>query len=73
LLDQARSAFEKKERKDTMIAPASIADWTMLGGLMGSLSSFAARGFRWILKEAEAEHPALEAGHRLVPTGRRAA
>lgn len=73
MLDQARSAFEKDERKDTMITPASVADWAMLGGLMGSLSGLSALGFRWILREAEAEYQTLEDRRLLVPAGRRAA
>jgi hypothetical protein len=56
-----------------MITPASIADWAILGGLMGSLSGFAALGFWWILREAETEHPTLEGRDLLVPAGRRAA
>jgi hypothetical protein len=54
-----------------MIAPASIADWAMLGGLTGALGGFAVLGNRWLLNEAEAEHSTLRDRRPLVPVGAR--
>jgi hypothetical protein len=36
-----------------MITPASVGDWAMVGGLLGTLSSFATLAYRSILKESE--------------------
>jgi hypothetical protein len=56
-----------------MITPASIADWTMLGSLMGSVAGFAALGISWILREAEAEYLTREDRRQITPADRRAA
>ena len=34
-----------------MITPASVADWALFAGMMGSLSALAACGSRWALQE----------------------
>jgi hypothetical protein len=46
-----------------MITPASVSDWTLMGGLLASLGGLAAIGHRWMLREPaeerrDAEHAA---------------
>ena len=36
-----------------MIAPGSIADWTLFAGMLSSLSALAASSHRWVLRETE--------------------
>jgi hypothetical protein len=36
-----------------MITPASIGDWAMVGGMLGTLSGFATVAYRSILDETE--------------------
>ncbi len=36
-----------------MIAPASLADWALLGGSLAFLGGCAAIGYRWILRDSE--------------------
>ncbi len=37
-----------------MIAPGTIADWTLFAGMAGSLSGLALGGYHWVLREAVA-------------------
>jgi len=36
----------------TMITPASVSDWTMMGGLVASLGLFSALGHKWMLRDS---------------------
>jgi hypothetical protein len=40
-----------------MIAPGSVADWTLFAGMLGSLSALAASAHRWVLRESETSEP----------------
>jgi hypothetical protein len=45
---------ERRTKEDAMITPASVADWALFAGMMGSLSALAACGSRWVLQETPA-------------------
>lgn len=38
-----------------MITPATVADWTMFAGLVGTVSAVGAVGSRWLLGDVEIE------------------
>ena len=48
-----------------MIAPGSIADWTLFAGMLSSLSALAASGHRWVLRETETTSKRI--GYRPLP------
>jgi hypothetical protein len=57
-----------ERRRETMIAPGSIADWTLLAGLLGSLSALAIVTHRWVLQES-AEPQRVRSHPDIAPAG----
>ncbi len=45
------------EKEAVMVTPASVADRVLFTGMLGSLSGFAALGYRWILSDTEVTEP----------------
>ena len=53
-----------------MITPASVADWVLFAGMMGSLSALAASGSRWVLQETPAPERILSRPYPALRTVR---
>jgi hypothetical protein len=62
------------EKEAMMITPASLADWVVFAGMLGSLATFAALGHRWTLEdvtEPVRSHPlSVEVRPIVVPSAR---